>query len=146
MADRNHPSSNGNALNHGAARPGPPINPRGSATLAGVRRNLFQGHGQQPSRARRPTPAALAPNHSSNSISSGNSSADTVRPDADVPNSDATEIVVRDRHGEIEWGEPPSPDLDDQGDLPLENQREEIERMCCGLLSLSLWLPRELTM
>lgn len=137
MADRNHSTSNG-AMSHGGQRPGPPINPRGSATLAGVRRNLFQGQtqGQPPPRARRPVPPLAS-----------NSSADTVRPDADVPNTEATDIVVRDRHGEIEWGESPSPDLDDQGDLPFENQREEIERTHWLLYFLLFFLSvyRELT-
>lgn len=144
MADRNHTSTNGTAMSNGTSRPGAPVNPRGSATLAGVRRNLFQGQGQvqghvqgQPTRARRPAQAALAP-------SGAGDAADTVRPDADVPSSEATDIVVRDSHGEIEWGEPPSPDLDDQGDLPFESQRDEMERTQ-GVLFPSFSSEHELT-
>lgn len=105
MADRNLATNNS-----GLARP--TGNRQASATLAGVRRNFFQG--QQPSRARRPGPVSA-------------NSAETVRLDADVPNADTSDIVVRDQHGEIEWGDPPSPDLDDQGELPNES-RQEVER------------------
>ena len=53
---------------------------------------------------------------------------ETVRLDSDVSSvSNSSEIVVRDRHGEIEWGEPPSPDLEEQLDMPMDN-RLEIER------------------
>lgn len=130
MAERSHPTSNGNTMSHGASR-GPAINPRGSATLAGVRRNLFQSQGipQAPTRALRRPAAAPSTASPLASNTNNNDENETVRPDADAqPNSDATGIVVRDRHGEIEWGEPPSPDLDDQGELPLESQREEVER------------------
>ncbi|KAF4120437.1 hypothetical protein GMORB2_2873 [Geosmithia morbida] len=37
------------------------------------------------------------------------------------------EIVVRDRHGEIEMGSPASPEMDDQGDSPLDSQKEADE-------------------
>lgn len=129
MADRNHPANTNSNTNAGGGyipnlpRPSAAAanNPRGSATLAGVRRNLFQGP-QQQSKARRPAP-----------VSSQNS-AETVRLDADVPSlADSSEIVVRDRHGEIEWGEPPSPDLEDQADVPMDN-RQEIERTTTCLL------------
>lgn len=129
MAERSHPTANGTTMSHGASR-GPAINPRGSATLAGVRRNLFQNQGvpQPPTRGLR-RPAAATSAASPLASSTTHDENETVRPDADAqPNSDATGIVVRDRHGEIEWGEPPSPDLDDQGELPLESQREEVER------------------
>jgi hypothetical protein len=109
MADRNLATNNG-----GLTRPG--ANPRGSATLAGVRRNFFQG--QQPSRARRPGPVTA----------DSAETAETVRLDADVPNANTSDIVVRDQDGEIKWGDPPSPDLDESMELPDES-RQEVERM-----------------
>lgn len=80
----------------------PSTRTRGVATTVpstSVRRNLFQ----QP-RTRR---AALAT---------------TATQRVEVPESPG--IVVRDRHGEIEFGDPPSPDLEDRGELPLDSRQE----------------------
>lgn len=80
--------------------------PRVPATS--VRRNLFQSQ-----LTRRPTPA------SSNST-------ETMRLEGDVL-SDSTEIVVRDQHGEIELGDPPTPILEDAEDLITADGDEESE-------------------
>lgn len=110
MAERNrsgHPNPNAGGSNT-AARP------RGSASLSTVRRNLFQNT-QNAKGARRPAPA-----------SSGSS--EPLQFDADLPGSDSSEIVVRDSHGEIELGDPPTPDMEDREELPGDN-RQESERM-----------------
>uniref|UniRef100_A0A8H7TSV3 Uncharacterized protein n=1 Tax=Bionectria ochroleuca TaxID=29856 RepID=A0A8H7TSV3_BIOOC len=91
MADR----SRGTTTNFNSSTGSTSSRPRASATLAGVRRNLFQTQNAKP---RRP----VAPSaHSS----------ETLRIEAEVPAPDSSEIVVRDRHGEIQFGEPPPPIL-----------------------------------
>ncbi len=79
--------------------------PRTRATAAGVRRNLFQGQ-----LTRRPT-------------ASSSNSTETLRLDVDVL-SDTSEIVVRDKHGEIELGDPPTPVLEDEDEMPLDDRQE----------------------
>lgn len=82
-----------------------------SSSAASVRRNLFQSQ-----LTRRPTAG-----------SSSTTSAETLHLDVDVL-SDTTEIVVRDKHGEIELGDPPTPMLEDDDDVPLDH-RQETESM-----------------
>lgn len=77
----------------------------GTTTAAGVRRNLFQSQ-----LTRRPTASSSA-------------SAETLHLDVDVL-SDTSEIVVRDKHGEIELGDPPTPVLDDDDDMPVDHGLE----------------------
>jgi hypothetical protein len=62
----------------------------------GVRRNLF--HGQL---SRRPT------------TSSTSTSAETLRLDVE-PGSDTSDIVIRDKNGDFEIGDPPMQSLDEQ--------------------------------
>ncbi|KPM41585.1 hypothetical protein AK830_g4953 [Neonectria ditissima] len=76
-----------------------------NATSASVRRNLFQSQ-----LTRRPT-------------ASSSTSAETLHLDADVL-SDTSEIVVRDQHGEIELGDPPTPVLEDEDDVPMDHRQE----------------------
>ncbi|KAI1853744.1 hypothetical protein JX266_001728 [Neoarthrinium moseri] len=81
-----------------------------STTAAGgVRRNLFQSQ-----LTRRPTPTS-------------SNSAETTRLDVDVL-SETSEIVIRDKNGEFEVGDPPTPPVDDPEvealDEVLENERE----------------------
>jgi hypothetical protein len=71
----------------------------------GVRRNLFQSQ-----LTRRPTPT------SSNST-------ETLRLDIDVL-SDTSEIVVRDKHGEVELGDLPTPVFDEPDDATMEEKQE----------------------
>ncbi|CRK39839.1 hypothetical protein BN1723_015579 [Verticillium longisporum] len=110
MADRLH-----RLPPQGAAHPqvaAPPAAPR-----RGVSRNLFKSH-----LTRRPTPTGTA-------TSSSNGSAETLRlPDVDI-HSDLTELVVRDKHGEIEIGDLPMGVLDDgeEGMHDVEESKELLE-------------------
>ncbi|KAF4469726.1 UPF0220 domain [Fusarium albosuccineum] len=97
MADRPRPTTNG----HGISR-----SRNGASSSASVRRNLFQSQ-----LTRRPT------------AGSSSTSAETLHLDVDVL-SDTSEIVVRDKHGEIELGDPPTPALEDEDELPLDHRQE----------------------
>lgn len=100
-------------------RPANQTNPQRSRAAAqpaqsAVRRNLFQnGGGPNARAARRPVPVST-------------DSAETILDD-EVPEPDSSEIVVRDRHGEIEIGDPPTPDLDETGEED-EECKQEMER------------------
>lgn len=118
MAERIPPN---NAINDSnAAASSTNARPRGGAPLPSVRRNLFQNShsaqgGQNNTRPpRRPVQASSR-------------SSEALRLEANFPGPESSEIVVRDRHGQIELGEPPSPDLEDLGEQPLDS-RQEIER------------------
>ncbi|KAI6090901.1 hypothetical protein F4821DRAFT_12405 [Hypoxylon rubiginosum] len=95
------------------ARPG--TNRTARTNTVGVRRNLFQSQ-----LTRRPTPTN----------SSSNTSAETIRlGDVEVL-SDTSEIVIRDKNGEFEVDDPPTPPLDDpeEGGALDEAQENERER------------------
>ncbi|KAI1214891.1 uncharacterized protein F4807DRAFT_404939 [Annulohypoxylon truncatum] len=85
-----------------ADRPPPHVR-RGTNRIAGqnttgIRRNLFQGQ-----LTRRPTPTTT----------SSNASAETLRlGDVEVL-SDTSDIVIRDKNGEFDVGDPPTPPPDD---------------------------------
>ncbi|KAG8666298.1 hypothetical protein FPOAC2_11405 [Fusarium poae] len=96
MADHSRATTNGNGVSR----------TRNGASSAGVRRNLFQSQ-----LTRRPTAGSTS------------TSAETLHLDVDVL-SDTSEIVVRDKHGEIELGDPPTPMMDDEDELPLDNAQE----------------------
>ncbi|KAJ4249466.1 hypothetical protein NW762_012321 [Fusarium torreyae] len=101
MADRSRTTTNGGAVSRS----------RNGASSAGVRRNLFQSQ-----LTRRPTAGSTS------------TSAETLHLDVDVL-SDTSEIVVRDKHGEIEIGDPPTPMMEDEDELPLDlRQESEKER------------------
>ncbi|KAI0403639.1 hypothetical protein F4802DRAFT_280743 [Xylaria palmicola] len=132
MADRAPPPN----LRAGASRI-----TRAAAGTAGVRRNLFQSH-----LTRRPTPGesarpgdgaaagsmtatATAAAPSSSSSSSANSAASTLCLDADVfSESQSSEIVIRDKNGEFEIEDPPTPPLDDPDDEGALDDMQENER------------------
>lgn len=78
---------------------------RSRPPVTGVRRNLFQSQ-----LTRRPT-------------SNSSNSTETLRLDVDVL-SDTSEIVVRDKHGEVELGDPPTPVFEDEDDAPLDDRQE----------------------
>ncbi|EEY14044.1 predicted protein [Verticillium alfalfae VaMs.102] len=112
-----------------ARSPAPPAAPRGAAhsqvaappaaPRRGVSRSLFKSH-----LTRRPTPTGTA-------TSSSNGSAETLRlPDVDI-HSDSTELVVRDKHGEIEIGDLPMGVLDDgeEGMHDIEESKVERQRL-----------------
>ena len=80
-----------------------------------VRRNLFHQH-----LSRRPT------------TSSTSSSAETLRLDVD-PESDSSDIVIRDKNGEFEIGDPPMQSFDEQeeggnGDAQEDESMSTMER------------------
>lgn len=136
MADRHSDAITGSGGSTGT----PTSRTRASATLAGVRRNLFQSSGQQQqhqqhqhqqhqqqhlARVRRPGPSVT-------------NSSETLRVDAATSldgAGDSSEIVVRDRHGEIELGEPPAPDPEEDEEMAHDDVQER-EREC-WLLRLS---------
>ncbi|KAH9901997.1 hypothetical protein F4778DRAFT_136520 [Xylariomycetidae sp. FL2044] len=100
-------------------RPGTSRNSRSNppAGGGGVRRNLFQSQ-----LTRRPTPTMTT-------SSSSSTSAETLRLDVDVL-SDTSEIVIRDKNGDFDVGDLPTPPLDDPEEVPTalddaqENERE----------------------
>ncbi|KAJ4321648.1 hypothetical protein N0V84_005200 [Fusarium piperis] len=96
MSDRSRAATNGNGVSRTR---------NGTSSSASVRRNLFQSQ-----LTRRPT-------------GSSSTSAETLHLDVDVL-SDTSEIVVRDKHGEIELGDPPTPMLEDEDDVPLDHRQE----------------------
>ncbi|KAG5655915.1 hypothetical protein KAF25_000835 [Fusarium avenaceum] len=98
MADRPRPTTNGTGVSRS----------RNGASSTGVRRNLFQNQNQL---TRRPTAGSTS------------TSAETLHLDADVL-SDTSEIVVRDKYGEIELGDPPTPMMEDEDELPLDHRQE----------------------
>lgn len=78
----------------------------------GVRRNLFQSQ-----LTRRPTPT-----------SSSSNSTETLRLDIDVL-PETSDIVVRDKNGEFEVGDPPTPPVEEPDEGVLDEILEN-ERMC----------------
>ncbi|KAF7562103.1 hypothetical protein G7046_g2031 [Stylonectria norvegica] len=56
-------------------------------------------------------------------LQASSTSAETLRLDVDVL-SDTSEIVVRDKDGEIELGDPPTPPLEDEDEMPLDDRHE----------------------
>ncbi|RYP62871.1 hypothetical protein DL769_007130 [Monosporascus sp. CRB-8-3] len=115
-------------------RPGPSRAARPAANTAGVRRNLFQSQLM----GRRPTPTTTTMGAGairSASASASSASGETLRLDGiDVltDEDETSEIVVRDKNGEFEVGDPPTPPLDDPAaeeengalDDAQENERE----------------------
>ncbi|KAL8358320.1 hypothetical protein RB598_002875 [Gaeumannomyces tritici] len=87
----------------GISRARPPVS-------SSVRRNLFQSQ-----LTRRPTPT-----------SSGES--ETLRLDADAP-AESSDIVVRDKNGEVELDDPPTPPIDDPEEIALD-PRQQSESGC----------------
>ncbi|KXJ93118.1 hypothetical protein Micbo1qcDRAFT_203240 [Microdochium bolleyi] len=82
-------------------------------TNSGVRRNLFQSQ-----LTRRPTPTSTG---SAETLRLGDNNVDVL--------SDTSEIVVRDKNGDFEIGDPPTPPLEDPEDGGLdEAQENEQER------------------
>ncbi|KAK0727901.1 hypothetical protein B0T26DRAFT_637144 [Lasiosphaeria miniovina] len=92
----------------------------GGVTASSVRRNLFQSQ-----LTRRPTAGGST---------SSSTSAETLRLDADGQpphqheSSSSADIVIRDRNGEIELGDPPTPPLDDPDEVVALDTRQENEK------------------
>lgn len=95
-------------------------------TASSVRRNLFQSQ-----LTRRPTAGGST---------SPSTSAETLRLDADgqphqqpslpspLESPSSADIVIRDRNGEIELGDPPTPPLDDPDEVVALDTRQENEK------------------
>ena len=83
---------------------------RAPATSSNVRRNLFQSQ-----LTRRPT-------------SNSSTSTETLRLDTEAQ-SESSDIVIRDKNGEIELGDPPTPPVDEPEDAALDaSHQNEKER------------------
>jgi hypothetical protein len=78
-----------------------------NSRAAGVRRNIFQQH-----ISRRPT------------TSSTSTSAETLRLDLEVE-SETSDIVIRNKNGDYELGDPPMPLADDQEETAHHDARED---------------------
>lgn len=107
MTDRFRPNNQPNAPRSRVAAP--------NAPQPAIRRNLFQnGGGANARAARRPVPVSAE-------------SAETVIA-AETSDHDTSEIVVRDRHGEVEIGDLEAPQFDEtsEGD---DEGKQEMERM-----------------
>ncbi|KAJ1329489.1 hypothetical protein MN608_06225 [Microdochium nivale] len=106
----NHGSSSNNNVGAGA---GAVVGATAATTNAGVRRNLFQSQ-----LTRRPTPTSST---SGETLRLGDNNVDVL--------SDTSEIVVRDKNGDFDIGDPPTPPLEDLEDAGLdEAQENEQER------------------
>lgn len=106
-------------------RPGANRITRAATGATGVRRNLFQSQ-----LTRRPTPTETTrpggggPASSAATTSSMSTSAEPMRLDADVL-SESSEIVVRDKNGEFEVEDPPTPPMDEpDDDAALDDSQE----------------------
>ncbi|KAI8630153.1 hypothetical protein F5Y19DRAFT_55967 [Xylariaceae sp. FL1651] len=102
---------------------------RAATSTTGVRRNLFQSQ-----LTRRPTPTGTsgtgmgtAAGTTTTATSSASNSAETLRLDIDVL-SDTSEIVIRDKNGEFEVGDPPTPPLNDPNEEAALDDAQENER------------------
>ena len=79
--------------------------PRSRGATTSVRRNLFQSQ-----LTRRPTP-------------SSSTSAETLRLENESQ-PESSEIVVRDKNGDVELGDPPTPPMDDPDEVALDARQE----------------------
>ncbi|KAI0866024.1 hypothetical protein F4860DRAFT_204682 [Xylaria cubensis] len=105
---------------------------RTATGTAGVRRNLFQSH-----LTRRPTPTEGSrpgsgigggtTSAATTTNSSSSNSVDMLRFESDAP-CESSEIVIRDKNGEFEVGDPPTPPLNDPGEEPALDDAQENER------------------
>ncbi|GAO18896.1 hypothetical protein UVI_02030650 [Ustilaginoidea virens] len=112
MSSHAHPMNQRN-------QPPPPTNgigrPRAAAAAAAIRPNLFRSQ-----LTRRPT--GTGGSHSTTSP------ADAARLQVEVL-SDSSEIVVRNQHGEIELGDPPTPGLDAADEQADDDRHDESEKL-----------------
>ncbi|KAI1328815.1 hypothetical protein F5Y16DRAFT_143575 [Xylariaceae sp. FL0255] len=119
-----------------------------SNTTGGVRRNLFQSHltrrptstgstgsssergggGGGSSGAGSATTLSSSTHHHGLPSSSSTNSADTLRLDTVDVLSDTSEIVIRDKNGEYEVGDPPTPPLDEPDEEVALDDAQENER------------------
>ncbi|KAI7787739.1 hypothetical protein LA080_014111 [Diaporthe eres] len=98
-------------------QPGGPSHPNSSSN-AGVRRNLFQGQ-----LTRRPTtgPGSSNPNEAG---APGRNAGDLGGMEVEEDESASSDIVVRDKNGEVELDEPPTLVVDDPDEIALDMRQE----------------------
>lgn len=119
MADRHAPSSRVAASGISKTRPG-----MSSSTSHSVRRNLFQSQ-----LTRRPTAVPSTSSTGALHLDADAQREQPFQPPRDRSSSPAGDIVVRDKNGEIELGDPPTPPMDDNTDeMAALNARDENER------------------
>ncbi|KAK4464803.1 hypothetical protein QBC42DRAFT_262858 [Cladorrhinum samala] len=102
--------------------------PTASSAASSVRRNLFQSQ-----LTRRPTAGSATSDetvrldsYSQHSQHSQQHHPQRLSPD--LPSPSAADIVVRDKNGEIELGDPPTPPIDDPDELEALSEQHETER------------------
>ncbi|KAI0439213.1 hypothetical protein F4803DRAFT_554277 [Xylaria telfairii] len=119
-------------------RPGASRLTRAATSATGVRRNLFQSHlTRRPTstESTRPgvgggggtTTSTTAGTTTTTTNSSSSNSIDMLRFETDVL-SETSEIVIRDKNGEFEVGDPPTPPLDEQDEEAALDDAQENER------------------
>lgn len=96
---------------------GAPAHPKPSST-AGVRRNLFQGQ-----LTRRPTTGPGSNNSSEQGVAS-RGAGDLDGMEVEEDESASSDIVVRDKNGEVELYEPPPLVVDDPDEIALDMRQE----------------------
>ncbi|KFH47595.1 hypothetical protein ACRE_014990 [Hapsidospora chrysogenum ATCC 11550] len=127
MAERNRPGNLNPTSNNASGSATTRIRAGvASASLPTARRNHFQSTTTTSSSTSSTSSRNLNASRGARRPAPGSSlgTADSMHLDAGVPSSDSSEIVVRDSRGEIELGDPPTPDLEDQEELPLDSQQE----------------------
>lgn len=98
-------------------QPGGPSHPNASSN-AGVRRNLFQGQ-----LTRRPT-AGPGSSNPSEAGAPGRNAGDLGGMEVEEDESASSDIVVRDKNGEVELDEPPTLVVDDPDEIALDMRQE----------------------
>lgn len=96
---------------------GPSAHPKSSSN-AGVRRNLFQGQ-----LTRRPT-TGPGSNNSNEPGGAGRNAGDLDDMEVEEDESASSDIVVRDKNGEVELDEPPTLVVDDPDEIALDMRQE----------------------
>ncbi|KAK3685953.1 hypothetical protein B0T22DRAFT_235764 [Podospora appendiculata] len=121
MADRHgassRPAGGGGGISKARSGSAAAAEARGGVTGSSVRRNLFQSQ-----LTRRPTAG------SSSTSGAPETTTTTLRLDADAHSDSSSDIVIRDKNGEVELGDPPTPPIDEPDEVALdarhENERE----------------------
>ncbi|KAM0257444.1 hypothetical protein ACHAQJ_004391 [Trichoderma viride] len=88
-----------------------------SSANNGSKTSLFRSHF-----IRRPSATTIT------STSTSVDPAENMRLDAETPQSETLGLVVRDQHGEVEIGNPPTPVVDDEEELQALEYQQENER------------------
>lgn len=115
-------------------QPGGPSHPNSSSN-AGVRRNLFQGQ-----LTRRPTtgPGSSNPNEAG---APGRNAGDLGGMEVEEDESASSDIVVRDKNGEVELDEPPTLVVDDPDEIALDMRQENESELAAMMMhhDFMLW-------